>query len=211
MVELLVVISIISVLAALLLPALQKALESGRTVACASNIKQVSLCLNYYTEDNDDWIPDAWCWWREDAPSSWYGATLYCDTGMGIYADTKLFQSCPSARLDKSKYYGINEYIGTTGFGGSAWPPKKPDKRINQVQNPTYTIAFIDGHPTKDSWVARPLLLPMVASFTRRYAWERHDGMPNMVHIDGHCSRKVPEDLDIYLWTDPSVKFWKTQ
>lgn len=51
LVELLVVIAIISVLAALLLPVLQRARKAARQIACASNQKQLYLGLVQYTDD----------------------------------------------------------------------------------------------------------------------------------------------------------------
>ncbi|MBN2713516.1 MAG: type II secretion system protein [Planctomycetes bacterium] len=52
LVELLVVIAVITVLAAMLMPALQKALDSARLVACMSNLKQVYLSCASYGEEN---------------------------------------------------------------------------------------------------------------------------------------------------------------
>jgi len=53
LVELLVVIAVISLLAALLLPALSNAQEKGRRAACLSNLRQVALAARVYMEDND--------------------------------------------------------------------------------------------------------------------------------------------------------------
>lgn len=52
LVELLVVISIISVLASLLLPALQKARQQAYVIACVSNCKQFGVALHSYGDEN---------------------------------------------------------------------------------------------------------------------------------------------------------------
>src|ERR1039458_7234082 len=57
LIELLVVIAIIAILAALLLPALGKAKVLGQGVACSSNLKQLQLCWQLYSEDNADNLP----------------------------------------------------------------------------------------------------------------------------------------------------------
>ena len=51
LIELLVVIFIIAVLAGLLLPALSRAKESGRTVICANQIRQIGVATSAYRDD----------------------------------------------------------------------------------------------------------------------------------------------------------------
>ena len=51
------VISIIAVLAALLLPALSRAKESGRATVCLSNLHQIGLGLQVYVGDNNNRLP----------------------------------------------------------------------------------------------------------------------------------------------------------
>ena len=57
LVELLVVLAIIGILAALLLPVLGRAKESARATACLSNLHQVGLALQMYVSDNNNKLP----------------------------------------------------------------------------------------------------------------------------------------------------------
>jgi prepilin-type N-terminal cleavage/methylation domain-containing protein/prepilin-type processing-associated H-X9-DG protein len=57
LIELLVVIALIAVLASLLLPALGRAKESGRATACLSNLHQIGIALQIYTQDNRNRLP----------------------------------------------------------------------------------------------------------------------------------------------------------
>jgi len=57
LIELLVVVAILSVLAALLLPALQGALDAARGVQCVNNLRQLGQAMGMYASDYDGVIP----------------------------------------------------------------------------------------------------------------------------------------------------------
>jgi len=57
LIELLVTIAIIAILAAVLLPTLSRASESGRSAACKSNLHQIGVALQLYVEENKNRLP----------------------------------------------------------------------------------------------------------------------------------------------------------
>jgi prepilin-type N-terminal cleavage/methylation domain-containing protein/prepilin-type processing-associated H-X9-DG protein len=97
LIELLVVIGIIGILAGLLLPALARTKEKGRSINCVNNLKQIGTAMFMYVNDSGFY-----------PPGHVAGVTEW-DLCVGVYAGgindplnpgarTKIF-TCPSARV----------------------------------------------------------------------------------------------------------------
>lgn len=83
MIELLLVIAIIAILAALLLPTLAAARAKSWRISCANGLKQFALCSQMYTADNGEKLP-------RNEPSG--AATVLDKTNNWVYGSMKITQ-----------------------------------------------------------------------------------------------------------------------
>lgn len=197
LVELLVVIAVISVLAGLLLPALQGAVAQARTIQCTSNLRQIAMGIASYTDDNAGWFPVSHRndgrpgRWRTET-SSYAGVEGALDV-FSVKLRTGIFL-CPEFKLDLSpKYfceggYGWNNsYMGTSDVSATA---NFRRQRLSGVRLPTKTILCGDTSDTLSSpgafWEPAMLLRPGAPN--PNPVSDRHRGNANMVWADFHVT-----------------------
>ncbi|MHC4872703.1 MAG: type II secretion system protein [Planctomycetota bacterium] len=193
LVELLVVIAIISILAGMLLPALENALESARAIDCSSNLKQMHLAWTAYYEDHDGFMIAT----TNDVPYTFWvdiRTTPQSQNKLDNYAGTKELFICPSNELEVySTTHLYTKYVinatetvsparATMNATNSVGSAGKPWKNITSIKWPSKTIIFADAKEAHSSTPEKCGYMAQVAS----YCGFIHSEKTNIMMIDGH-------------------------
>lgn len=198
LIELLVVIAIIALLAGMLLPALTRAKDKGKTAACSSNLRQLIFASLMYEEDNKafpiGWFPPHSIWYKQLQP---YVGKKTNVLGGGVFI-------CPSD--PQGGEWGFLTYAQNKEINQG-----RQDIGMRQVQDPVGTIMFgdTDGwdaclysdtdstgnvlyrHSGGTKWSTRTVRA------TRRGVRNIVFGRANAVFLDGHIEllKKAPDRL----------------
>ncbi len=168
LIELLVVIAVIAILAGLLLPALNSARAKGRSMLCASDVRQLASAFIMYSSDNNSYIPPLQSGaWTQRAfnfivgiPRSTYN---YADYGtQGQYLSIKILR-CPE--MPAQNMTGS----GTVGGISYDWWVLNPHYGLNEMLYQTSAVAD-DGGTIKIEAIKSPSMKYLFADSWRNEA-----------------------------------------
>lgn len=216
LVELLVVVAVIGILAALLMPSLRKSMIVAKSIGCTNILRQQGAGVMMYATDNRNMMP-LFCYSPAvttsaytyvDADKSTRAFELYWGALIWPYVnDAKVFHcpADPATNASGTQFrnnYGINTGQGSTldDYSGAVQPGNTLNKgnRLSQIVRPSLLILIGDRAPDKESpvfkaWGAEIYRYQVTSEdYTRFFA---HDIGFNMVFVDGHAQWRHPFEM----------------
>ncbi|EDY21206.1 hypothetical protein CfE428DRAFT_1499 [Chthoniobacter flavus Ellin428] len=220
LIELLVVIAIIAILAGLLLPVLQKALERGRAVADGNNLHQIGVGTLIYINDNNGTIYSSTT--SQQDPS---GTTLYAPGLLQLQyvPNRQVFHSPFDTRADKTTppaimSYGVNANIinrsatpsSPTDFDGNWAKLSSPSQLILMAPNIDTSNANAVTFFPKDASTPTVLTVPTPATNRADYRGTHNNrSFIDVLYADGHVMPISYKDFSDSTSIDEGKRRWQ--
>ncbi len=184
LVELLVVLAIVGLLAALLLPGLGQSRAAARTAACTGQLRQLGLAVQLYADDHREEFPRSQHSAFVHGQRTW-GAALAPYLGGSEAAWTNLLRTiyrCAADRKAGPWSYGLNVYFELGPDDDYVGKPQTW-RRVSTVPRPARTILFAENASAADHIMPNFWSRPEDAT---DLAAHRHRGRANYLFVDGH-------------------------
>jgi prepilin-type N-terminal cleavage/methylation domain-containing protein/prepilin-type processing-associated H-X9-DG protein len=214
-VELLVVIALIAILAALLLPALVSAREKARRVACVKNLGQMGAGLCMYVLDNSVY-PRYGSPLQNDRVSYWDYTLLPSAANA-----TKLFHCPKVSKLTDNENWNFSHYPQTNMFANASYGYNAHGTRFIDDMGPSRGLSPLAWElqiPIRENAVATPADMVAMADYDPLYdddgdgdvhpdvLWgltlaEKHQHRANVVFCDSHA-----EAASTNVWRSDSYR-----
>lgn len=208
LIELLVVIAIIAILAAMLLPALNRARAIAKTAVCTGNLKQQGVAVNSYVNDyHDIFIAVGSPGSAEDQGCMYYyGGGATSGSGLGAAENRPLYPYISKVNLTRAHTYSCVFWCPQDVKGNSTWGAAATNYywRGSSYTYNNYCIACTkrlycsSGRPTglggrRISSITSPSMKAMIYEqgidnfMSGGQKWHGRF-MANMVFVDGHVT-----------------------